>query len=268
MAQRVRFGDDDGLASSGDAKAPEGSTSRRRKGSKKSRRHKDRRRDGSDNGDSDGEAAAYGMVSGGSLRGPSSQGTQPVRQVQKETAQWRAFTRRHALLPVDPARVPMDQSSRGYVLLLDRATVSVPAALRQLASHRFSVTARVSLFNLTQGAFIGRTFRTKHPRRVPSGATQGAVSVQLNEVLYLHTRVTDPATLAVVELVLTVRDRGGELVGNYSAGWSYFRLLNPPPPVRSRQCSVAWVLMRAARGWLCTRCLLAYMSRLHTRTPH
>lgn len=244
MAQRVRFGDEEGdaLASSGDAKAPEAGdgghskrhrSKRHRSKSHRSKSHRSKGRSGrGGDGDAGAEAAAYGVVSGGSLRGPSSAGAQPVRQSQKEAAQWRAFNRRHALLPVDPARVQMDKTSRGYVLLLDRATVSVPAALRQLANHRYTVTARVSLFNLTQGAFIGRTFRTKHPRRVPAVAAQGAVTVQLNEVLYLHTRVTDPATLAVVELVLTVRDRGGDLVGHYSAGWAYFRLLNPPPPVR------------------------------------
>ncbi|GAQ82901.1 hypothetical protein KFL_001280210 [Klebsormidium nitens] len=100
----------------------------------------------------------------------------------------------------------------------------------------FECRVGVSLFDETSGAFFGNTCQgvSRPWVAAPPDVRGGAVSsCRLEQDVFFHTRVVDPKSVLVVELVAVEKNIHGVVLAEYGLGWSTISLASearPTPP--------------------------------------
>ena len=142
----------------------------------------------------------------------------------RRNLRWVAFTKPRAVFGFDhlsPITIPTHSGLRGFAITFEKITgFSIPSTF---IGHAFSIQLSFSFFHIKSQSFFGSTWLS-FPVDIPADSPGDAVSIvdiDINDIIYFVSRLTDPACVGVVEIVASLQSSAGKVpAGQYGCGWT------------------------------------------------
>jgi hypothetical protein len=153
---------------------------------------------------------------------------------------WTSFAKPKKILGFDllaPAYVPsMSTKTKGYSIGFERVLgFPIPSSILMdvdQGDYDIDVQLSLSLFHHGSVSFFGSTWMG-HPIPLTTGSKSlpREVDFDCNDLVYFMSRINDPSCVGVVEIVVSKKDIGSDVVAaTYGCGWTMINCFAQQPP--------------------------------------